>query len=97
MNLVLRRGTAIDAEACGRIIYDAFKALGDKHKFAPDFPSAEIAAGRVSAMLSRPGARNHELLSWCLGKKLRLVYQMTLMTTGLYNEPAGVWLPSVLY
>jgi hypothetical protein len=37
MNLVLRRGTAIDAEASGRIIYDAFKALADKHKFASDF------------------------------------------------------------
>jgi hypothetical protein len=28
---------------------------------------------------------------------LRLVHQMTLMTTGLYNEPAGAYLPSVLY
>jgi len=41
--------------------------------------------------------RNYELLSWCLGNRLRLVYQMTLMTIGLYNEPAGVWLPSVIY
>jgi hypothetical protein len=36
-------------------------------------------------------------LSWCLGNRLRLVYQMTLMTIGLYSEPAGVWLPSVIY
>jgi predicted N-acetyltransferase YhbS len=41
--------------------------------------------------------RNYELLSWCLGNRLRLVYQMTLMTIGLYNEPAGVWLPSEIY
>ena len=42
--------------------------------------------------------RNYEsFLSWCLGNRLRLVYQMTLMTIGLYNEPAGVWLPSVIY
>ena len=41
--------------------------------------------------------RNYELLSWCLGNKLRLVYQMTSMTIGLYNEPAGAWMPSVLY
>ena len=28
---------------------------------------------------------------------LRLVHQMTLMTMGLYNEPEGAYLPSVLY
>lgn len=41
--------------------------------------------------------RNHELFRWCLERGLRLVKQMTLMTTGLYNEPAGAWLPDVLY
>jgi predicted N-acetyltransferase YhbS len=41
--------------------------------------------------------RNHDLFSWCLERGLRLVKQMTLMTMGLYNEPAGAWLPSVLY
>ncbi|HVH82000.1 MAG TPA: GNAT family N-acetyltransferase, partial [Stellaceae bacterium] len=40
---------------------------------------------------------NHEVFAWCLQHKLRLVMQMTLMTIGLYNEPAGAWLPSVLY
>jgi GNAT superfamily N-acetyltransferase len=285
MNLALRRGVANDAEPCGRIIYDAFKALADNHNFPPDFPSAEIATGRASTLLSHPGiysvvseldggivgsnflderssvcgigpisvdpmvqergigrrlmqdvldraaeqkfpgvrllqagfnnrslclyttlgfrsrepisilqgkalnakisgyhvrlateadadacnrlcrqvhghdrngelidaiplhtasvvergdritgytsaiaffghtvaetnadlmaliaaapefgepgflvpTRNHELLSWCLSNRLRLVYQMTLMTIGLYNEPAGAWLPSVIY
>ena len=37
--------------------------------------------------------RNGELFRWCLGHGLRLVHQMTLMTTGLYNEPAGAYLP----
>ena len=41
--------------------------------------------------------RNGELFRWCLGNGLRLVHQMTLMTIGLYNEPAGAYLPSVLY
>lgn len=40
--------------------------------------------------------RNGELFRWCLQNGLRLVHQMTLMTTGLYNEPAGAYLPSVL-
>jgi predicted N-acetyltransferase YhbS len=41
--------------------------------------------------------RNGELFRWCLANELRLVHQMTLMTIGLYNEPAGAYLPSVLY
>jgi len=41
--------------------------------------------------------RNSELFRWCLQNGLRLVHQMTLMTIGLYNEPAGAYLPSVLY
>jgi len=41
--------------------------------------------------------RNNELFRWCLKNGLRLVHQMTLMTTGLYNEPTGAYLPSVLY
>jgi GNAT superfamily N-acetyltransferase len=42
-------------------------------------------------------SRNAELLRWCLEHGMRLVQQSTLMTTGLYNEPAGVYLPSILY
>lgn len=41
--------------------------------------------------------RNHEVFTWCLKGGLKLVYQMTLMTIGLYNEPTGAYLPSVLY
>lgn len=41
--------------------------------------------------------RNHEVFAWCLAGGLQLTMQMTLMTIGLYNEPAGAWLPSVLY
>ena len=41
--------------------------------------------------------RNGDLFRWCLGRGLRLVHQLTLMTIGLYNEPAGAYLPSVLY
>ena len=41
--------------------------------------------------------RNGALFQWCLGNGLRVVQVMTLMTMGLYNEPAGAYLPSVLY
>lgn len=42
-------------------------------------------------------SRNAPLLSWCLDNGLRLVQQSTLMTVGLYNEPQGAWLPSIVY
>jgi GNAT superfamily N-acetyltransferase len=42
-------------------------------------------------------ARNAELLRWCLANGLRVVEPMTLMTLGLYNEPAGAYLASILY
>ena len=41
--------------------------------------------------------RNHEVFSWCLANGLKLVEPMTLMTIGLYQEPSGAWMPSVLY
>jgi predicted N-acetyltransferase YhbS len=42
-------------------------------------------------------SRNGELLRWCLAHGLRIVQQSTLMTLGLYNEPDGAWLPSILF
>ena len=42
-------------------------------------------------------SRNSALLRWCLANGLRVVQPMTLMSTGLYNDPAGAWLPSVLF
>lgn len=41
--------------------------------------------------------RNSDVFRWCLAKGLRVVQPMTLMTIGLYNEPKGAFMPSVLY
>ncbi|MFI5394802.1 MAG: GNAT family N-acetyltransferase [Candidatus Binatia bacterium] len=41
--------------------------------------------------------RNADLFRWCLSHGLRMVQVMTLMSVGLYNEPHGAWLPSILY
>jgi ribosomal protein S18 acetylase RimI-like enzyme len=41
--------------------------------------------------------RNADLFRWCLENRLRVVHPMTLMTIGLYNEPMGAYLPSILY
>lgn len=63
--------------------------------------------GEIEALISAAGsfggpgflvpARNGALLRWCLGHGLRIVQPMTLMTRGLYSEPRGAYLPSVLY
>lgn len=59
---------------------------------------ALIAAARE---FTGPGfllpTRNYEVFAWCLANGLRLIAPMTLMTTGLYNEPAGAYLVCVLY
>jgi hypothetical protein len=41
--------------------------------------------------------RQAALFRWLLGKGLRVVKPMTLMTTGEYREPRGSYLTSVLY
>jgi hypothetical protein len=41
--------------------------------------------------------RNGEVLRWCLERGLRVVQPMTLMSVGLYNEPKGAFIPSILY
>ena len=40
---------------------------------------------------------NAELFRWCLERDLRVVQPMSLMTIGLYTQPQGAYLPSVLY
>jgi len=55
--------------------------------------SAEFFAGPGILVPSR----NSVLLHWCLENGLRVVQPMTLMSTGLYSEPAGAWLPSVSF
>jgi GNAT superfamily N-acetyltransferase len=40
---------------------------------------------------------NADLLRWCLVHGMRIVQPMTLMSRGLYNEPAGAWLPSIIF
>jgi predicted N-acetyltransferase YhbS len=42
-------------------------------------------------------SRNNALFRWCLANGLRVVQPMTLMSVGLYGEPSGVWLPSILF
>ena len=55
----------------------------------------------AAAAFGGPGflvpTRNHDLFRCCLDLGTQLISQRTLMTIGLYNEPAGAYLPSIRY
>jgi len=41
--------------------------------------------------------RNGDLMRWCLENGLRVVQPLTLMSRGLYQEPRGAFMPSILF
>lgn len=53
--LTIRRAKAEDAEECGRICFEAFRAVAEVHGFPPDVPSPEVAVGLLTWMFSEPG------------------------------------------
>jgi predicted N-acetyltransferase YhbS len=55
MGIKLRPGRLEDAPACGVIVYEAFKAIADRHNYPPDFPSDQAATDVVSMLLNHPG------------------------------------------
>lgn len=96
----IKQGTAKVVEHLGRITGYATDIAFFAH--AAGETNQDIEALIASAAEIGGGGfllptRNNELFRWCLKNGLRLVHQMTLMTTGLYNEPTGAYLPSVLY
>jgi predicted N-acetyltransferase YhbS len=55
MDVTLRRATAADTPKCGRILYEAFATLADRHGFPHDFPSIEAATRSMGALVGNPG------------------------------------------
>jgi len=94
------QGTARVVEFDGRIVaYTAGLAFfGHSVAATNDGLKALIGSGEPFA---GPGilvpSRNQEVFRWTLANGLRVVQPMTLMTTGLYGEPQGAYLPSILY
>jgi predicted N-acetyltransferase YhbS len=91
--------TAMVVEHLGRITGYATDIGFFAHAVAETNRDLKSLIGAASAFQG-PGfllpTRNHEVFAWCLDSELKLVMQMTLMSIGLYNEPAGAWLPSIL-
>src|SRR5262245_35964231 len=50
----IRRAQAADAEECGRICYEAYAAVADRHQFPHDYPSIEVATQACSSMIENP-------------------------------------------
>jgi len=96
----MRQGSASVVERLGRITGYSTGIGWANHAVAEtnDDLKALIAAATV---FLGPGflvpSRNSELFRWCLSQGLRISTQATLMTIGIYNEPAGAYLPSILY
>jgi GNAT superfamily N-acetyltransferase len=54
MDIAIRPATDNDASACGRICYEGFRAVAERHGFPPTFPSVEVATQRVTGFIRHP-------------------------------------------
>jgi predicted N-acetyltransferase YhbS len=62
-----------------------------------DLEALIVGAGKIRGPGIIVPSRNTAFLRWSLNRGLRILQPLTLMTIGFYNEPAGVYLPSILY
>lgn len=96
----IRRGTATVVEHNDRITGYATAVAFFGHAVGETNEELKALIGAAPAFLG-PGfllpTRNAELFRWCLENGLRVVQPLTLMSMGLYNEPAGAFLPSILF
>ncbi len=104
-----RTGELADAVASGtaRVVEHLGRLTG--YATVPGFSGHAVAESNaeLQALLAAAEAfqgagvlvptRNGDLLRWCLAENLRITQTMTLMSLGLYNQPHGAWLPSILY
>jgi GNAT superfamily N-acetyltransferase len=96
----IEQGTATVVEHAGRLTGYA-TAIGFFGHAVGE--SNEDLKALIGAAPGFPGpgfllpTRNGALVRWCLENGLRVVQPMTLMSLGLYHEPTGAFLPSVLY
>jgi ribosomal protein S18 acetylase RimI-like enzyme len=96
----LTQGAARVVERGGRITGYTTGIAFFAHSVAETNDDLQALIGAAEAFPG-PGflvpMRNTELLPWCLAHGLRVFYVMNLMTIGLYQEPRGAFLASVLY
>ena len=96
----VQQGTALVVERAGQITGYASSLAFFGHATAQtngDMQALIASADSFGGSGILIPSRNSALFVWCLSNGLRVVQPMTLMTTGLYNEPAGAWLPSIVF
>jgi GNAT superfamily N-acetyltransferase len=98
MTEAMDQGTAVVAEQNGRVTAYASIIGFFGHAVAENNEGLQALIGAAEEFAG-PGfllpTRNTQLFRWCLRHGLRVVEPMTLMSFGLYNEPAGAFLPSI--
>jgi L-amino acid N-acyltransferase YncA len=96
----IQQGTATVVERHGRITGYASYLAFYGHAVAETTSDLQAIIAAADGF-GGPGilvpTRNSELFRWCLANGLRVVEPMTLMSLGLYNEPKGAFLSSILY
>jgi predicted N-acetyltransferase YhbS len=96
----LAGGTAVVVEHDGRITGYSSGLSFFAHSVGETLDDLKALIG-TAAGFGGPGIlvpmRNGPLFGWCLEHGLRVVQVMTLMSTGFYHEPAGAYLPSIMY
>lgn len=96
----VRRGTAMLVECDGRVSGYASEvgvfghAVGENNEDLKALIGAAPASAEFGFYVPMCNA---DLFRWCLNHGLRVTQTATLMSLGLYNEPAGAFLPSALY
>lgn len=96
----IQQGTAVVAESGGRVRAYATSLAFFGHAVGENNQDLQVLIASAKEFKG-PGIlvpiRNAELFRWCLERGLRVVQPNTLMTIGLYNEPVGAYLPSILF
>jgi GNAT superfamily N-acetyltransferase len=94
------RGQARVVERAGRVTGYTGDVAYFNHSVAETNDDLKALIGAAAAF-GGPGflvpTRNGELMRWCLEHRLQVTQTLTLMSMGLYNQPEGAWLPSVIY
>lgn len=96
----IRQGLATVVERAGRLTGYATMIGFPGHAVGETNADLQALIG-AAPMFFGPGflvpTRNGDLFRWCLSQGLRVTQPLTLMSLGLYNEPHGMFLPSVLF
>lgn len=96
----LEQGNATVAEFAGRVVAYSTTVGFFGHSVAETNDGLKALIGAAPAFPG-PGfllpTRNAEMFRWCLGKGLRMLHPETLMSLGQYTDPAGAFMPSILF